>query len=531
MSSRELFGVTDELSSGEPLVRREEELALIGEMINQARYRAIPDNPRYPQHLAIYLTAIPGQGKTILAHQIADRYAYPGPTDPDNVRRGHQRWTASAFVDLPDRSDSVPTEAISVLNKVAAQLEDQLKPGGLDFNLFQLEAEAGWEEINEAAAGLVRWVYDRANQGLPVFVFDGAERLFPDDEFLDWFQDHFVSPLINYPRAFLVFAGRKEVPWPQYYVRDRFCSFSLPPFDSQSAEFGGDHGIKEKNQAREILTPAKEKFPQVSEAWLNSYAYGHPLTSRVVVETLQSLPASADLEDRRVQIVLADAIWEQVIKGCFFSEFSEQERTLLVPLCFVRDDGPGTLALYEKALNEIQKRNLVNSSEPLSFRSLDEERTADHALWAKRAISQVGLARYDHAGRVAMDKTARQIASRCLAVLRPDKFRLFHQVALEMNNYFLKEYPGNAGYILPELCFHRFWFSIASQVEANLFELEIRDNFNRNLAKLAQMPDISWDLGDILSSLKENLNQDEELRGLFSRETYSYFLARVQRVF
>lgn len=327
------------------------------------------------------------------------------------------------------------------------------------------------EKTEDIAEALGKYLRDLGSTWVPVLLFDAADQA--DDEFLDWLEEHLIYPAIRGDVVIFVFASRTRLRWKKFEVRRRVESKELFPFDqSQTGE--------QISQLR-----GEEPTEKVTTA-LWGYSFGHPLTTRVIYDTLYDLNHTAPLDNVETQEEeLAQAVYDLIEKHFLAPVKQPELRKLIWDICVLRK------------FNVAHLREFADIEEQNALSRINELVASTLVRWSSED------------GGYVFNPVVRQILARNLQMQKPEKYQEQHESAAKMYEQWIQNYPRNAGDFLIELTFHQTEIWRAQKMpDDEIAPLSVRE-FREQLDQLEQDPQAQWDLPDVARALDERLLKQE----------------------
>ena len=417
-----------------------------------------------------------GQGKSWLLAHLRDEFRHKPPEDSPSPPPPPHRPSLSTLVDLQKYHSR--EQASELLQSLADQLCEQ---SGAKLIL-------SLDEGDEAAAeALGRHLHDLGSTWVPVLLFDTADQA--DEEFLDWIESHLIYHAIRDDTVIFVFTGRTRLRWKKFEVRRRVEPKELYPFDSPQT-------------GKQIEQLRGEEPPDEVSAALWSYSFGHPLTTRVIYDTLCRLNPDTPLDAIETrETAIAQAVYD-LIENRFLSavaqsesESESQSRELIWNICVLRK------------FNVAHLREFVD----------DKDGTRSEASYLKdiRDLVASTLVRWSsEAGGYVLDPVVRQIVARNLQMREPEQYLKQHRKAVVMYERWIQEHPRNAGDFLIEWMYHQAEIWRAQGISDDKIASQLTQEFQERLDQLRKEPRVQWDLPDVARALDERLLKKGEDTGL-----------------
>ncbi len=237
---------TREAYNATHFVGREEELRAIRRKIEEGQAGYPITRP------LIHLWGAPGIGKSWLLQHIYTKSF----VEIENSAKLDTRRVLTALVDftkLPFKAED-PGSVKALLQALKDDLQREKAPSPDD------SEDKGAISVDHFIQDVIEW----SKRFIMVFLFDGVEKLHPDDFF--WLEREIIAPLARTDRVLFVIASRKELPrWKEFSVRQRLEVWELQGFDLQTTQ--------------EQLT--RYALPEEAAREIYPYTFGHPYANQV----------------------------------------------------------------------------------------------------------------------------------------------------------------------------------------------------------------------------------------------------------
>ncbi len=465
MDSEDRDGQADKTTGGcdynsGQFVARKREIQRIEAKI-QAAIKGIPR-----QRLLVEFYGVAGLGKSWLLHHL--QATYSGKESAD-------RW--SALVDF--EKFATKRQRKSLLNSIVTQLQKQ-RPDS-----FSLPTE-NWEEA------FVKWMSEAAQSRVPLLLFDTSEK---SSALLDWLESAIIYPLLRTERIVFVFAGRRWLRWKRFEVRRRveiaeLTTFDLEPDTSEMLEKLGIDGDL--------------------ASVLYRYAFGHPRTTRAIVDALHldSKSTAEAITQHKDEVAQAVA---DVIEHFLFQEIN------VAP------------SLRQNLTPEIVQELLWIAAIPRKFDvtplkafakqfESDKDKAGGFYLDAIRAMQESTLVQWrSEWGGYALLPVLRRIMARNMEMREPKQFRKWHQKAMEQYQKWVEDFPRNAVSFVIECAFHHAWTLRADGATDDEIAEKVGNAFQETWQQIAARPDVQWDLPEMVEKLEPKITQDQEIETTFPK--------------
>jgi len=409
-----------------------------------------------------------GQGKSWLLAHLRDKFRRaPQAVSSSSLYRP----SLSALIDLrtfPDREHS-----LALLQALASQLREQLD----EATAGELPILSSGERVEATAEALGKYLRGLGGSRVPVLLFDTADQA--DEEFLDWIENHLIYQAIRDDSVVFVLAGRTRLRWKKFEVRRRVEPGELPPFDRPQT-------------GEQIERLRGEEPPDGVTTALWNYSFGHPLTTRVIYDTLCRLSPDAPLD--AVETRETDVAQEVygLIENHFLSVVAQSElRELIWDTCVLRK------------FNVAHLRTFAG----------DEGATRSEASYLNviRHLVASTLVRWSSEdGGYVLDPVVRQILARNLQMREPGQYLGQHMTAAAMYERWIQEYPRNAGDFLIEWMVHQREVWQVQGMPDDEIALQLAQAFQERLDQLTKEPRVQWELPDVARTLDERLLRRED---------------------
>jgi hypothetical protein len=443
-----------------------------------------------------------GQGKSWLLSYLAHQYCFS-----NDRGLSLEKPTFSAKIEF--NILSTLSSAYKILHSLTSQIKEQLPDLAFPSSLSSLKEDTPPENVDVVAKELAEFVTGLTHRYVPVLVFDAAEKA--DEVLLDWLEEQVVYPVIRTNRAIFVFSGRLWHRWKIFEVRRRVEPIELPPLDRKREQVEG---------TAELLTKLGVERAETIGRALYDYAFGHPLSSKVIFKELQKRgevpPGRIDehtLEKNRDAI--AEIVQGRIIEKCFFDELEEHAylEPLLWGVCILRKFNPTSLRHFTVSFIDGEY----------------EQKHGGYYLDAIRDMQDTTLVQWNSAaGGYTLDPVVRKIMARNLSMREPEEFQRRHQEAVRLYDNWIEQFPRNAVGFLIERTFHQ-----NSALQDGKTQQEIGDKlvseFDRILKDMEKYPDVQWDLPDMAAALNEEMAKDEELMEVISEDAFGKLRERAER--
>jgi hypothetical protein len=447
---------------------RSEEIELVSQKVSTRR---IEGDHRITRPLVEFYSVL-GQGKSWLLAHLRDKFRHDPQVGSSLTSTPPPRPSFSVLVDL--REFQHWRRASALLQTLIDQLREQ--PG--EATAGELPIPSSDEQVEATAEALGKYLRDLGRSWVPVLLFDTADRA--DEEFLDWIEDHLIYHAIRDDTVVFAFAGRTRLRWKKFEVRRRVEPRELPPFDQPQT-------------GEQIERLRGEELPDELTAALWGYSFGHPLTTRVIYDTLCRLNPEAPLDAIGTRETgIAQAV-HNLIENHFLSVVARPElRELIWDTCALR------------------KFNVAH------LREFAGDETAAHSeafyLNLIRDLVASTLVRWSSmAGGYVLDHVVRQIMARNLQMQEPERYREQHKKAVAMYEEWAQEHPRNAGDFLIEWIYHQAEVWQMQKMPDDEIASQLAQKFQGQLDQLRKEPQIQWDLPDVARTLDERLLKREDV--------------------
>ena len=448
---------------------REEQMRLVSDKLKLAR-RGEPDH-----RLLVEFFGVPGVGKSWLLACLRERYALKPPGR-----------TVSALVTLERVSQD--TDWYALLRTVAWQIKAQVPAVGI--TAFEPK-EAAEERRSELSAELVKLVKELPGSHIPLLLFDATEK---SSELLGWLEDDIIYPLLHSNRVVVVFAGRRWLRWKRFEVRRRVQALSLEPF----GESDSTAAMLEKLGVDRRLAGT-----------FFAYAFGHPLTTRVIVSALEEAGIAASEIDaasiERNESLIAEKVYERVIRDRFLKALPrgrERERLeCLVEIACIprRFDVAPLQAFAQKFDGEL----FPNEAGEYYSEAISVMRSAN---LVQRTSKQRGL---------GLLPVLRWIVSKNLSMRDERTFVAWHGAARDQYSAWIKDIPVNGVNYLIEWAYHQAWVLWSQGRPEAEVARQVGREFKARWDELSQVPDFQWDLVSMVELMRDRLVDDLEFQRFF----------------
>ena len=463
---------------------REEQIGLVSDKLKLAQ-RGNPDH-----RLLVEFFGVPGVGKSWLLARLCECYA-----------ARPQGCTVSALVTFERVSQD--TDWYALLRTIAEQIRAQVPT--LDATAFEPQ-EAAKERRSELSAELVKLVNGLPRSHISLLLFDATEE---SSELLEWLEDDIVCPLLRSNRVVLVFAGRHWLPWKRFEVRQRVEAVSLEPF----GECDSTAAMLEKLGVD----------PQLAGVFF-AYAFGHPLTTRIIVSALEDAgisPSEIDATSiRERESLISDKVHERVIRERFLKALPRgRDRDRLERLveiaCIPRRFALGLLRAFAQRLDPAHFAAETGEYYSNAIREMLNANLAQGKANQGQGKGDQGRGKADQRG-LRLLPLLRRIVSKNLSVRDAARFRRWHQAALRQYNSWIEDNPSLGASFLIEWAYHQAWFLVSGgQLEAETVE-QVGHEFRERWVRISQHPYVQWDLATMAENLKAGLANDLEFQRSFA---------------
>ncbi|MEE8392447.1 MAG: AAA family ATPase [Anaerolineae bacterium] len=395
-----------------------------------------------------------GQGKSWLLSHLRAEFRHDPQSDSPHP--------FSVLIDLGDFPDREHSSAL--LQALANQLGEQVGA----------ETVPSVEERDEVAAeALGKYLHDLGRELVPVLLFDTADQA--DDEFLDWIEEHLIYPAIRGDAVIFVFASRTRLRWKKFEVRRRVESRELGSFERPQT-----------GEQIEQLRGEKPDGETITALW--NYSFGHPLTTRVIYDTLCHFNPDAPLdgvetwEEKLVQVVY------DLIEKHFFASVKQRElRELIWNICVLRK------------FNVAHLREFADIEEQNALSRINELVASTLVRWSSED------------GGYVFDPVVRQILARNLQMREQERYLKQHEAAAATYERWIQKYPRNAGDFLIEWMVHQTEVWRVKGESDDEIASRSATKFQRRLDQLRDDPQAQWDLPDVARALDERLLKREDM--------------------
>jgi|GEM_PF-2688551 len=443
-----------------------------------------------------------GAGKSWLMEHIRTRFHYG--TDDSLRLDGHrlEKPTLTALVNLEQfspsdlavkRQETRFAEILyDLLKPLVDELINQLQEQGEVVSIpsfFATEHPPSVEKLDEVAAAFKNFVCWLSEKKLPILLFDTTEQLFRelperDSDLLDWMEDNVFYPLVRIGQVILVFSGRRRLRWKKFEIRRQVEPHHLEPFDKDDTE-------------RQLVKLAGENGEAVAQATYE-YSFGHPFTSKVILEELIQISQTQDIVLNKDLFVrnaseIERVIDSRVIEGKFLLGVAPRLKTMLRVIAVVRKFNANPLRYF--ASQFINPRY--------------EQEAGAFYLDTIRDMVDSTLVEWSHAhGGYILDPVVRKIMSKHLLVTNVEGFKKRHRAAIQLYEKWIESYPENSGTYLIEELFHLFNLRLAERTsEENIGEELLTIFREATIGEKSRLPQNM----DMAISLSEELKRDDEL--------------------
>ncbi len=336
------------------------------------------------------------------------------------------------------------------------------------------------------ASDVVDLVIDIAQSCVPLFLFDTSEQ---SSELIELLEDQLVYPLLRSDQVVFVFAGRRWLRWKRFEVRRRVETFELEPFDQS-------HGTPEQLE--------KLGLDSALAAALYPYSFGHPTTTRAIVDAFQTQDIAIDPNSlAQHQTIIADVVYNQVIQGRFWAELGKKNddlKRLLELACIPRRFDVTPLKAFGSRFYPKQDYG---------------DKPGGYYLDAIRDMQDTTLVQWNsERGGYILLPVLRWIMAKNLSMRDPEQFQDWHKQAAKQYEEWIDRYPRNAVGFLIEWIFHRAWILRAEGQPDEQVGGAVSNEASNRWADIRLKPEVQWDLTEMTETLKEKV-QDQEIATFF----------------
>jgi len=349
----------------------------------------------------IHLWGAPGIGKSWLLQHIYTKSF----VEIENSAELDTRGVLTALVDftkLPFKAED-PGSVKALLQALKDDLQREEAPSPDD------SEDKGAISVDHFIQDVIEWT----KRFIMVFLFDGVEKLHPDDFF--WLEREIIAPLARTDRVLFVIASRKELPrWKEFSVRQRLEVWELQGFDLQTTQ--------------EQLT--RYALPEEAAREIYPYTFGHPYANQILGATWKEGKPSA----KKTLTPLS-----QVEKELLENAVLERERDILRALSTLR------------RFNVESARHFLKQAVDPEFGTLSD----GYYLRFFEALEQTNLVFWSSEQRgYVFSREVRGILQSRLKLAEPERYQELHQHAFEMHQQWMERYQGQEERFFPEMLYH-----------------------------------------------------------------------------
>jgi hypothetical protein len=237
----------------------------------------------------------------------------------------------------------------------------------------------------------------------------------------------------------------------------------------------------------------KQPSDEVAAA-LWSYSSGHPLTTRVIYDTLFRLNPEAPLDTIAARETdIAQAVY-RLIENHFLTVVAQPElRRLIWDTCALR-------RFNVAHLREFSVDEAADRSDGFYLNLIRDLVASTLVHWSSQA------------GGYVLDPVVRRVVARNLRMREPERYLEQHRKAVAMYQGWVQKHPRSAGDFLIEWMYHQaeVWQTQGIMSDDEIAS-QLTQEFQKQLDRLKEDPQMQWDLPDIARSLEERLLEREDV--------------------